>query len=526
MSKTPTAQEFEALRAQLEAARSDLDATRSDLDAARNDFKRVSLERDLLQEQLRAFLRKLYAAKSEARTSGQQELFNEAESLAPEAAQPAAAEQTHVPAHRRAKPGRKPLDPALPRELVRHELPAAERICPHDGQTLTEIGVEASEQLDIVPASIRVIRHERVKYACPCCDGTIKLAPAPQQILPKSLFTAQAQAWIVTAKYEDGLPLYRQAALLKRVHADLSRSTLATTVVRLGQEVTPVINLLREHLLGADLIYGDETTVQVLKEPGKKAQTKSSMWVQMNGSGPPVRLFTYAPGRSAAQGEAFYEGIRPGAALITDGYEAYNIIAKTKGLIHLGCWAHARRYFIEAEAAIAKALRTPDQLATRFIALIGKLYRAEERARAWSPARRLRLRRRYSTWVIARIERLLLDHLHAVTPTGLLGKALHYLAGQWPKLIRFVQNGAWPIDTNPVENAIRPFVVGRKNWLFADSVAGATASANLYSLIETAKANGIEPYHYLVALFERIPLAHTVDDYEALMPWNIDLPQR
>jgi len=152
-----------------------------------------------------------------------------------------------------------------------------------------------------------------------------------------------------------------------------------------------------------------------------------------------------------------------------------------------------------------------------------KLYRAEALATEWTPAKRQRLRARYSAGVLRQIEQLMLANLHSVPPTSLLGQALHYLQGQWHKLVRFVQNGSWPLDSNPVENAIRPFVVGRKGWLFADTVGGANASANLYSLMETAKANGIEPYRYLVALFKRLPLAQTADDYEAMLPWNIAL---
>ena len=182
---------------------------------------------------------------------------------------------------------------------------------------------------------------------------------------------------------------------------------------------------------------------------------------------------------------------------------------------------HARRPFIKAEEALPKAVRSPDQLATRFVRLIGKLYRAEALAKDWTVARRLRLRQRYSAAVVREIERLLVTHLHTVAPSSLLGEALHYLHGQWPKLVRFLVSGAWPLDSNPVENAIRPFVVGRRSWLFADTVGGARASANLYSLIETAKANGVEPYRYLVALFKKLPLAQTADDYEALLPWRL-----
>lgn len=200
-----------------------------------------------------------------------------------------------------------------------------------------------------------------------------------------------------------GMPLYRTAALLRQFGGDLASNTLAAGGVRIGQAVQPVINLLRDHLLDSDLIYGDETTVQVLKEPGRKAQTKSYMWAQMNGDGRPVRLFAYAPGRGAVHAEKLYAGIRTGTTLITDGYEVYNGIAKTGKLTHLGCWVHARRPFIKAEEAIPKAARSPDQLASRFVRLIGKLCRAESAAKDWTPIRRLRLRSRYSARIVRQI---------------------------------------------------------------------------------------------------------------------------
>jgi len=509
----------------------ELAALIAERDALAGALRVATTERDLALERLRALQRQLFAAKSEARSADQKDLFlNEAEALAPTGqtapAQAEPEESTPVTGHQRKKPGRKPLDPALPREIVRHELPESERICAHDGHALVEIGADVSEQLDVIPEQVRVLQHHRIKYACPCCDQSLKVTPAPARIIPRGLLSEQAQAWVITGKYQFGMPLYRTAALLRRFGGDLASNTLAAGVVRIGQAVQPVINLLRDHLLDSDLIYGDETTVQVLKEPGRKAQTKSYMWAQMNGDGRPVRLFSYAPGRGAVHAEKLYAGIRTGTTLITDGYEVYNGIAKTGKLTHLGCWVHARRPFIKAEEAIPKAARSPDQLASRFLRLIGKLYRAESTAKDWTPTRRQRLRSRYSARIVREIEQLLLTHLHAVAPSSLLGEALHYLDGQWPKLVRFLENGNWPLDSNLVENAIRPFVVGRRSWLFADTVGGANASANLYSLIETAKANGIEPYHYLVALFKRLPVAQTVDDYEALLPWNIGLASK
>ncbi len=502
------------------------DAAVTDRERLQGQLRTVTIERDLLQERVNAMLRKLFAAKSESRGTEQKDLFlNEAESLAPTAATPiaeeVAADDIEVAGHTRKKRGRKPLDPALPREVVRHELPESERVCTHDGAALVEIGIEISEQLDIIPQQVRVIQHQRVKYACPCCDQGIKVTPAPARIIPKGLLTESALAWVVTSKYQDALPLYRQAALLGRFGGDLSRNTLAASVVRVGQAIQPIINILRDHLLDSDLVFGDETVIQVLKEPGRAAQTKSYLWAQMSGTGPPIRLFSYAPGRGGTHATSLYAGIKPGAVLMTDGYEVYNGIAQANTLTHLGCWAHCRRYFVEAEAVIPKEVRGPHQLATLFIAAIAELYAVESRARNLPLEKRQHLREEHSRPVLAKIKELLLCHLHSVVPNSLLGKALHYLSSQWPKLIRYVENGTWPIDNNPCENSIRPFVVGRRNWLFSDTVGGANASANLYSLIETCKANHIDPYGYLVSLFRQLPRAQTADDFEALLPWQL-----
>ena len=534
MVSMPTAEEIAALRQAL------ADALKTN-ESMSGELRVLRTERDLLQEQLNRFKRRLFEARSEAAASVQQKdmFFNEAEAEGAKA-QPAAEEtdneagddQVDVPAHKRAKRGRKPLDPALPREVVRHELPEDERVCPHDGSVLNEIGVEVSEQLDIVPQQVRVIRHERVKYACPCCDGTIKLAARPPQVIPKGLLSEAAQAWVITAKYLDGLPLYRQAALLGRFGGtDWSRNTLAAGVVKVGLAVQPLVNLLRDEMLAAPIVYGDETELQVLKEPGRKAQSKSYLWAQMteaagqDGTGPPIRLFAYSPSRSTETAKTLYAGMRTGGVLMSDGYKPYEAIAQEHRLVHLGCWAHARRGFHEALQALPKDKRGPQQLPARFIELIGRMYHVEAQARraGLEPAALQRRRQEHSAPVLAEIEALLTTHLHAVLPSSLLGKALHYLASQWPKLVRFVDDGHYPLDNNACENAIRPFVVGRRNWLFADTVAGANASANLYSLLQTCIANGIDGYRYLKALLIALPRAKTVEDFEALLPWRIAL---
>jgi len=503
--------------------------------ALSGELRITRTERDLLKERLNKFLRKLFEARSEALANQKDMFFNEAEAEGA-AAQPVEEEPVdeltiYIPAHKRkANRGRKPLDPALPREVVRHELPEAERVCPHDGSALQEIGVEASEQLDIIPQQVRVIRHERVKYACPCCDGAIRVAPRPAQIIPRGLLTEAAQAWVVTAKYDDGMPLYRIAALMARFGGScFNRNTLAATVIKLGQGVQPLFNLMKDRLLESPVVYGDETHLQVLKEPGRPAHSKSWLWAQStehsgtDGTGPPIRLYTYTAGRGAQAGAEVWAGVREGTVLMSDGYEVYNEIALTQRLTHLACWAHCRRYWMEAWQALPKTARTREQPAARALELIAKLYEVEKRAKEMPPQERRHLRQVESLPVLKDIEALVQQHQHAVLPQSALGKALHYTASQWEKLTRYVKDGTWPIDNNPCENAIRPFVVGRNGWLFSDTPAGAQASANLYSLLQTCRANGVNSYEYLKALFVALPRATTADDYEAMLPWRIKL---
>ena len=284
----------------------------------------------------------------------------------------------------------------------------------------------------------------------------MRVAARPAQIIPKGLFTESALAWIATSKYLDGLPLYRQAALLGRFGgSDISRNTVAGSIVRLGQQVQPVINLLRDELLDAPLVFGDETELQVLKEPGRSAQAKSYVWAQMtehggkDGTGPPIRLFSYAPSRSTKTAMQLYAGIRPGAVLMTDGYDVYESVAQTHQLMHLGCWTHCRRYFHNALQALPKEQRKADQLAARFIALIGKLYEVQAQARreGLDTSELGRRRQAHSVPVLADIESLLVANVHAVLPKSLLGQALHYLASQWSKLRLYVEDGRQNVFT-------------------------------------------------------------------------------
>lgn len=475
-----------------------------------------------LTEQLNLALARRYAASSEKLSPDQIALFDEAEydsAVEPGTVDDASSDDDAitVAAHQRKKRGRKPIPDHLPRIDVIHELPESARCCEHDGKLLTEIGEVVSEQLDIIPATIRVLRHIRKKYACDC-GQCIKTAPLPAQPIPKSLASPGLLAHIAVSKYQDALPLYRQETILQRIGVELPRATLANWMIRAGTLIQPLVNLLEDRLLSHDILQMDETTVQVLKESGKKAQSTSYLWLQRGGPpAHPVVRYHYDPGRGAGVAKQLLAGFK--GYLQTDGYDGYNAVVAANDLIHVGCMAHARRRFSDAVKAQGKNRKRGK--AHRGLALIQKLYRIEEQARKCTPEQRHAHRLCHAKPVLEEMRGWLDQSLPQVPPTSATGKALHYVHKQWPKLIRYLDDGRLEIDNNAAENAIRPFVLGRKNWLFSDSVKGVKASANLYSLIETAKANGLEPYAYLRHVFAELPKAEAVEAIESLLPGNV-----
>ena len=421
-----------------------------------------------------------------------------------------------TPTQRRTRGGRVALPPELPRVEVVHELPEASRHCDEDGSELKVIGEEVCEELHVVPARIEVIRHVRYKYACPACEEGVQIAPAPAKLLPKSNASATLLAYVATAKYQDALPLYRQSQIFARHGAEIPRNTLARWMVQAGQRVTPLIEALRRHLHQAPLIHMDETTLQVNTEPDRKASATSYMWLQRGGPpGQQIVLFDYdasRAGRVLVRLLGDYTG-----RLVTDGYEGYAEVVRRNGITHAGCWAHARRKFVEAQKVQPKGKTGKADWALN---QIRKLYAVEKQAKAMAPEGRQALRVQKSRPLITQLRIWLDKSVNQVLPKSALGKALHYLDGQWERLTRFLDDGLIPLDNNPAENAIRPFVVGRKNWLFSHTPSGAHASAAIYSLIETAKVNGLSPYDYLQFVFETLPRLGDDDNLDALLPWQ------
>jgi transposase len=322
-------------------------------------------------------------------------------------------------------------------------------------------------------------------------------------------------AHIAISKYQDALPLYRQEAIFARHGIELSRTTLANWLIAVADRLTPMLSIMRRDLLSTDVLHSDETTLQVLKEPGRCADQRSYLWLNVTATGPPIVLYHYAPSRSRAVVEQLLGGYR--GTLVTDGYAAYDAVAAR----HAGCWAHARRKFHEAFKAQPGARTGKAQVGFNFIQ---KLFVLERTWQDLNAATRQQRRQLEARPLLAELKDWLDTSLVQVAPKTLTGKALGYLANQWSKLTVFLDDGDIPIHNNLAENKIRPFVIGRKNWLFSDTVAGAHTSAALYSLIETAKANDLDPMIYLHWLFAALPRIDP-DDVGAittLLPYRVD----
>ena len=316
-------------------------------------------------------------------------------------------------------------------------------------------------------------------------------------------------------------PLYRQEKSFQCLCVDISRATLASWRVKTGDRLEPLDERIRAEVRAYDVVQCDETPFQVLKEPGKRAHSLSYLWALRGGpAGHPLIYYEYDPSRSAEVPKRLlrnYQGF-----LQTDGYEGYTALGQEPRISHVRCWAHARRKFDEALRGQGKAKKrgvkhtAKESRARQALSQIQALYRIERELKDAPAEKRLAARQERTKPRVEKLRSWLDDSIDSVPPQSLTGKAMHYLAKQWPKRIRVLDDGRLPLDTNLVENAIRPFVIGRKNWLFADTVAGARASANLYSLIETAKANGIEPYRYLAHLFELLPALTSPDQLDEL----------
>ncbi len=415
--------------------------------------------------------------------------------------------------------GRKPLPDHLPRDPIVHALDDSECQCQHCGNKLREWSENVTEQVTVIPAQYRVKQHIRKKYSCRKCGHPVS-APMPKSMVPGSSFgSPEFLAHVACNKFQLGLPFYRQEAMFKQSGFPFNRTTMANLMITCADKLTPLMLLLQDALLQQKIVHADETTIQVLKEEGRKPQTKSYMWLYRSAASAEhqVVIFDYQMTRAGQHPKDFLDSFN--GYLHVDGYAGYNSVFNT---IRVACMAHLRRKFVDAEKILPEG-RDELSFAQQAINMIGELYGIERRISDQPKNVRFEVRNQESIPILEKFKKWLDDMKSDVLPRGALGKAIHYAIEQWPSMLRYIEDGELAIDNNIAEREIKQLVIGRKNWLFADTPDGALANATMYSLVQTAKANGLNPFYYLRHVFSMLPNLKTAEEVKQLLPWNIQL---
>jgi transposase len=388
--------------------------------------------------------------------------------------------------------GRRPLPRSLPRRQVVVDLPESEKRCAL-GHELQRIGQSVSEKIDFVPASYTVVETLVPRYSCPKCHDGVKSAKAPAQAVEKGLAAEGFIAQVVVSKYADHLPLHRQSRILARQGLDFRRSTLCDLVEAAAEAFQPITDELRRQVLASDYVQTDDTSIVVL-EPDQGGSIKGRVWTYLDPLGGRV-VFDATRTHERKNVEDFLGGYK--GYLQADAYSGYDALFRDGTVIEVGCWAHARRRFV-------LALEGGEPLAATILSLVQQLYRVEREAAELSFDERRKLRQERSLPILAEIDAKRRVLAESALPKSPLGDALRYLDNQWTALNRFVQDGRLRPDNNGAESQLRAVAVGRKNWLFAGSMAGAHRAAVLYSLIQSCKLAGVEPFAYLRDVLLRV----------------------
>jgi transposase len=416
------------------------------------------------------------------------------------------------------KPARRLLPEHLPREEVLHPAACA---CPNCGAALRRIGEEATETLDYVPGRFKVIRHVREKLSCRACE-TVVAAPAPDHAITRGRAGAGLLAHIVVSKYDDHLPLYRQAEIFAREGVGLETSTLSGWVGATAAALAPLVDALAAEAMTSDTLHVDDTPVPVLA-PGTGKTKTGRLWVYVRderpfaGARPPAALLFYSPDRKGEHPQAHLQAFR--GVIHADGYAGFNELFAGNRIAEAACWAHVRRKFFDVDAA------TGSPIAQEALKRIGDLYGVEKTI-AGSPPDQRRAERQQRSKPIAEALRAWADEtLPKLSRKSELAKAFRYMRSlsrsrsRWKALLRCLDDGRLALDNNPAERALRCVAIGRKNYLFAGSDAGGRRAAALYSLIESAKLNGLNPQHYLADVLARIA-DHPARQIAELLPWH------
>jgi transposase len=467
-----------------------------------------------LQDRLKVIARQTFAHNSDRVAEA---LFNEAEVIS-------AMQEVDNPleddGEKKAKQKKKkrPFIPEhLPREDVRHELPVDQRKCHVDGHPLHEAGQEVREELEFVPAKLRVRRHILVKYACRHCQEMMITASTPKRMIAGSQAGSGLIAHVAISKYMDHIPLHRQESQFHRLGVNLSRTTMANWMIKVGELLLPIRNLILDRIIEGQVVQCDETPLRVIKIDGEVVDKKSYMWCMARwGPGPKYVLYEFDRTRSSAVPKRLFSEYK--GYLQVDGYSGYDgLCANNEGIKRVGCMAHVRRKFVETLDAIAKS-EQPRHPAANVIRLLAELYKIEDSVRQSAPEIRKATRSQNSKAIFEQLKQYVESEHSRNAPSSLYGKALSYASKELPLIERYLEDGQIELDNNLIENAIRPFALGKKNWLFSETEIGAEASAVIYTVLRTAFANGLNPLQYLTETFERLPYCATVEDYEALLP--------
>ena len=478
---------------------------------SRAEYDNMQAQISWLMEQLRLSKKKQFGVSSEKSAEellNQLSLFfNEAEMIC--AAEAKEKDTTNVSGHTRKKRGgnvKEILPEGIPETVIEHGLSEEERICPNCNEQMEIIGKEEQWKLKIIPAQASLEHHIYYTYACKECktNGTevpVLNTPLEPAVIPGSYATPEAIAHFMVQKFVMGSPLYRQEQEWNRAGVMLSRQTMSNWLLRASDDwLKPVYNALHQQLLQQKVLHADETTLQVLHEDGKKAQSKSYMWLYRTSGDTesPIVLYDYQPNRKAENAEQFLDGFS--GYLHADGYPGYHRLREDIRVV--GCWAHARRKFDEAVNALPEKDRA-GSAALEGQYLCSQLFAIEKNLAALSPEERYNERLKQAKPVLDALQSW--SEKKNVAPKSALGRALYYLHEQWPYLIRYLEDGRLEISNNRGERSIKPFVIGRKNFLFANTPAGAQSSAVIYSLVETAKENGLDPFRYLCWIMKSAP---------------------
>lgn len=479
------------------------------------------------EEQFRLSQHKKYGSSSEKTDSNQMSIFNEAEKLSAKPAEEPVMEDILVKRKNKRSKGRKTYED-LPIEEVYYTLAEDEKTCPTCNHALHEMKTEVRKELKIIPAQVKVVHHIKQVYACRHCDeqgtgGTIITASRPKPVLEGSMVSPSLLAFIMEQKYNQALPLYRQEKSFVNFGIDISRQNMAKWIMHGANNW---LNFLYErmhfYLKQEAVVHADESPLQVLDE---KKNSKGYMWLYASAEKGDCRmyLYEYQPSRSKNNPKKFLNGFK--GYLQTDGYAGYNAV---ENVTQVGCFAHARRKFKEAINALPKDSKTTSTKAHEGLEFFNRLYQLEKQFKEMKlkPEERYEKRIEKTKLVLDELFDWLNEQKPKTLPKSKLGEAIGYSLNQWNNLIAFMKDGRIAIDNNLAERAIKPFVIGRKNYLFSKSPKGARASAMSYSIIETAKANNLSPFLYLSYLFEKLPNidVENLDELDALLPWSKSIP--